>query len=435
MDRKGVFRKLRGSLFARLLAVIVLLGVVINLAVGAFFRTHFAYRGRAVFARNMSAYIGYLVRDIGLPPDLGVAEKRASDLLLYISISGRGVEWTSPGGTPADRRTLERLRPFGEGKAGVHLGRMVYVVEKEGYTFVFVPRGDAAPDEFDASLLLLIALLCAALAGTWFAIRRILGPLTLIARGVRETARGNFDNALPVRGADELAALSDSFNSMNTTIARMLRSREQLLLDVSHELRSPLTRLRLACELIDDPNARAGILDDVNVLEGMVRELLESERLDHPAGAVMREPVDISALVREAAATAAGGRYALGQEGAPPPAVRGDRERLGIVFRNVIENAVKFTPADGPPISIAISHNEDSIVVEVRDGGPGIGPEDLPFIFEPFYRADRARSHERGGYGLGLYLCKRIVEAHGGSIEATSAPGKGTAIRVSLPAG
>ncbi len=184
-----------------------------------------------------------------------------------------------------------------------------------------------------------------------------------------------------------------------------------------------------------DARARDGLLEDVRVLEGMVNELLETERLDRAPGSVVREPVDLPALVRAQAGIIAPGRHVISLEGDDPPPVTGDRARLETVFRNIIENAVKFSPADGAPISIEISHGAAAVTVRVRDHGEGIAQEDVPYIFEPFYRADRARSHARAGYGLGLYLCKRIVEAHGGTIEARSVPGEGTTISVRVPVG
>jgi signal transduction histidine kinase len=236
---------------------------------------------------------------------------------------------------------------------------------------------------------------------------------------------GDLNVAVPVVTRDEFGALTDTFNKMVGRVKQMIQARDQLLLDVSHELRSPLTRLKVALALLPDDENRAGMVSDLNEMEAMITELLELERMREGRG-LRREHLDIVPVLREAVEV-----YNSG-----PPGIRLvapasemwldiDREKIRIVLRNLLENARKFSLPDSQPIDITVEEDEGAILVRVRDDGPGIPESDLPNLFEPFYRVDRSRSRKTGGYGLGLSICKRIMEAHGGSISVANNPGRG----------
>ena len=231
-------------------------------------------------------------------------------------------------------------------------------------------------------------------------------------------------NARPI-SCNEFGALTDTFNKMVGRVKQMIQGRDQLLLDVSHELRSPLTRLKVALALLPDDENRVGMMGDLNEMEAMITELLELERMREGRG-LRRERQDVVPVLREVVEV-----YNSGPPGvrflAPPSEMwlDIDREKIRIVLRNLLENARKFSLPDSQPIEITFEEEAGAILVHVRDDGPGIPESDLPNLFEPFYRVDRSRSRKTGGYGLGLSICKRVMEAHGGSISVTNNPGRG----------
>jgi signal transduction histidine kinase len=264
-------------------------------------------------------------------------------------------------------------------------------------------------------------------------LRRVLRPVRSLDEGVARLSDGQLDVVLPTRTRDEFGALTEAFNFMVGRVREMIRARDQLLLDVSHELRSPLTRLKVALELMPDDDQRARMAADVVEMEAMVAELLELERLRDGRGLRLARQ-DLVPLLEDVAASfrdrAPGVRVVTTTPTIPLDL---DEHQVRIVFRNVLENAVKYSFADSRPIEIAAAEQNGAIVVRVIDDGPGIPPSDLANIFEPFFRVDRSRSKKTGGYGLGLSICKRIVEAHGGTIAVENNPGRGTSFVLTWP--
>jgi signal transduction histidine kinase len=263
---------------------------------------------------------------------------------------------------------------------------------------------------------------------------RALRPLRALHDGVARLSAGDLDVALPNRSRDEFGVLTDAFNRMAARVREMLRARDQLLLDVSHELRSPLTRLKVALALLPDSGKKAQAESDAAEMEAMITELLEFERLrDGRSLRIVR--TDLVSLVREAARPFRDGPPGVRVTASPAEILLDvDVEGVRTVLRNILGNAVKYSLPDSRPIDISTTHLGDSLVVRVIDDGPGIPDSDLPSLFEPFFRVDRSRSRKTGGYGLGLSICKRIVEAHGGSISAANNPGRGACFTLTFPA-
>jgi len=217
-------------------------------------------------------------------------------------------------------------------------------------------------------------------------------------------------------------------------VREMVRSRDQLLLDVSHELRSPLTRIKLALALSPDDTQRRRIEGYVAELEALIADLLEQERLR--AGRGLRLGRHDLVAVARAAVEASAHR--------PPGACLGsvpaetwlqiDPDRVRTVLDNLLENATKYALADSQPVVVSVAARGGAAELRVEDDGPGIPEQDLPSLFEPFFRVDRSRSRKTGGYGLGLSLCKRIMEAHGGRIAVEPRTGRGTCFVLTFPA-
>jgi len=426
------------SLFFKLLLVLLGAAVLVNVCVGGFFRMAFSHRAHEAMRQNLSRYAEYLARDIGSPPDTARARALARDHSLAVRYEGPGGAWATEPGLEGLAEGRRRFPPGhgGDDRMGWSRGRYFIQVERNGARYLFATDFRQAVGAKWPFVAALIGLLSLILAGTWLVIRRLLRPLRDLTAAVEGLGRGELGRQVPEgRRRDELGELARSFNGMSTRLREMVRGREQLLLDVSHELRSPLTRIKVALEMAPEGSAKESIRDDLGEMDAMIGEILEAARLDSAPGRLVPVPVDLAALAAEAAAGFAGS--GPGVEVAAPPEgglpATADKERVRKVLSNVIGNAVKYSRAAGRPVEVSFESRPDESVIHVEDRGIGIPAADLPRLFEPFYRVDRSRSRDTGGYGLGLSLCKRIMEAHGGSIEVRSREGEGARVSLRFP--
>jgi two-component system, OmpR family, sensor kinase len=299
------------------------------------------------------------------------------------------------------------------------------------------------PAAFLTAVLLALALGSIPLA------RAISSPLERLTAAARALGRGDLSARSGVRRRDEVGELALAFDDMAERLERLVRSEKELLANVSHELRTPIARIRVALELAaegDLEKARRFLGEigaDLAELELLVEEVLTAARLDLALGKgsasalpVARVRLDGAELVR-AAAERFRSRWPERQLAleVPPtlPQVEGDLGLLRRAVENLLDNARKYSdPAE--PVTLAGRVEGDSLVVEVRDRGRGIPPEDLPRLFTPFFRGDASRARDTGGVGLGLTLARRIAEAHGGTVRIESRPGQGTVAQVVVPA-
>ena len=265
-------------------------------------------------------------------------------------------------------------------------------------------------------------------------------PLRRMSRSMDRIASGDLDHRVPAGGRDEVASMGRSFNSMAERIQNMIRGQKELMAGVSHELRSPLGRMKLNLELLRSAGADEGRLremeGEVDALDGMVAELLVASRLDLGSETVRPEPCPLLVVAAEAwhrAALEAGERgIELSVEGDTDEPVFADRALLVRVLGNLFENAVRYGGAG--PVTLGATRDGERMRLRVRDRGEGVAPEHLPHLFDPFYRADPSRSRKTGGTGLGLMIVRRAVEAHGGRVTARQAEDGGLEIEFDLPA-
>jgi HAMP domain-containing protein len=313
----------------KLLVVLAAAGLFVNMCVGGFWRMSFFNHARAPLARNVSHYAHSLAAEIGSPPDTAKARALAARYALGIRYAGPGGSWESgPDGAPPAPAELEKNLREVEGEPGVRMGwakhRFVIEVPADGARFTFMAGFGPFPAGHVGYLAVLILLLSLCLTAAFLAIRRLLAPLKVLTKAVEHIRRGEFGYRIPACGHDELGELARSFNGMSGELEEMIRAREQLLLDVSHELRSPITRIKLALEMSPESAANDSIRDDLREMEAMIAELLEKARLDSANGKLQLEDVDLSTLAAEAAAPAGGRSDRLpGRRGA------GDPRRLG----------------------------------------------------------------------------------------------------------
>jgi heavy metal sensor kinase len=426
-----------------------------------------SYRARGVLVE----------RDTGgrpvLTSEVAAVLEVVPDYLVVTNRDGR-LLFASPDARALTFAEFEQLNgitapPPGSGGGATHvLGR--YRINPNGPTLHYVVR--SVPDaggQFGAILAgadtrsaelrlqellttLLIAFVVgvvpAVLVGRWIA-GRALEPVDRMITEVREITDGRSLHrrlAVPMEG-DELGRLAVTLNQMMTRLERSFAALRRFTADASHELKTPLTVVRAGVERAitrpDLPQETLAPLEEtlqeVNRMTELLEALLTLARADEGRADLHKESVDIREIIEEAGET---GELLAEHAGvaieihlpSEPVVVPVDRSRIRQLALNLIENAVKYTPRGGQ-VSVELGSHDGRVVFSVADTGIGIAPGDLPHVFDRFWRADsaRTRTSERPGTGLGLAICKWIAEAHGGTIEVQSRPGRGTTFTVGLP--
>lgn len=293
--------------------------------------------------------------------------------------------------------------------------------------------------------LILIALVSVALAAlaSWLSLGQALKPLeTATAIAEQITRADDLSRRIPYDGPpdDEIGTLTSAFNRSLEQLETLFTSQQRFLADVSHELRTPLTVIKGNADLIrklgPDDESINSIKDEADRLTRMVGDLLLLAQAESGKLTLGANPVELDALVLEVFQemhVLAAGKVNLKLTEIDEALVTGDRDRLKQVLLNLISNAIQYTPQDGE-VLVGMSKTGGVVSVTVRDSGPGIPPDDLPHIFERFYRGEKSRSRSKhGGFGLGLSIAYWIVQHHGGTIVVDSGPGKGTTFQVNLP--
>jgi heavy metal sensor kinase len=290
-----------------------------------------------------------------------------------------------------------------------------------------------------------LTLSLATFGGYWMS-RRALAPVDDIARVAKSITADDLGRRLPIPASrDELARLAETFNEMIGRLESSFRKITRFTADAAHELRTPLAVIRTTAEVAllegagrrDEREALEHVVAEIERTTQLVENLLLIAKADSGAAQLRREQVDLVATVDEACAQAGVlarvKGVALARE-LPERSiwVAGDGHALRRLFLILLDNAVKYTPAGGR-CEVRLAENGNEVVATVADNGIGIAADDLPHVFERFYRVDRARSREQGGAGLGLALGRWIAEAHGGGVFAESTLAGGSSFRVHLP--
>ncbi len=390
------------------------------------------------------------VTDGGPSPSQARAKALTERLPVTVTISGPQINWASH----PDQGPPEWIREKGREDAawnqedwgsGKNWPRILHRQTADGHRIEFGINGQAferRPRLIGYALTALLVLTGLA----WLYVRRILRPLDAIGAGARRFGAGDFSQPIPERcckAHDELGELAVTINTMGQDIHQMLEAKRALLLAISHELRSPLTRARLNTELLPEDDAlvspqREALLRDLQEMASLINDLLESERLSGQHAALQREPTDAVALAHEVlqALTTRHARAAsvpvVVADGLGPVAV--DASRLRLLLRNLLDNALRHGgDAPQPPELHLRPLARGGVAVEVRDHGPGVPEDQIGQLAQAFYRPDSARTRSAGGVGLGLYLCRLVAQAHGGAFKVRNAQ-PGLAVSVTLPA-
>ena len=276
--------------------------------------------------------------------------------------------------------------------------------------------------------------------------RRITSPLSELAGAAQELAAGKLDRRVAVRSADELGRVAASFNSMAERLQRNELAKRHMAADIAHELRTPLAVVQGTVDgMLDgiiepDRENLTSIKEEINLLTRLVTDLRTLSLAEAGQLRLDLEPTDLGMLVRRSVARIEPQCRQKGVdcriEGASAGLVAAiDPERMQQVMGNLLENALRYTPTGGRIAVSVYADKAGTATISVADSGQGIADEDLPYVFDRFYRADQSRSRKSGGSGLGLAIVKQLVEAHGGTVQVESSPGQGARFTISLPAG
>jgi len=265
----------------------------------------------------------------------------------------------------------------------------------------------------------------------YYATKTLFRPIDEIQSGVKLIGSGNLNHRISKRRDDQLGDLADDVNAMADDIKDMLEAKRQLLLGISHELRSPLTRSRVNLALMDESRSKSEVEKDIASMEQMITELLESERLNSRHVSLNLENTRLDQVIRDQVQSEFRGYIKVMQMDRVEASI--DIARIKLLMRNLLSNAIKHSVDPLRRATVSVLREGELNCIYVTDSGEGIDPEQIPHLTEPFFRADPSRQRKTGGYGLGLHLCKVIVEAHGGTLNITSEADIGTKIRCAFP--
>ncbi len=393
------------SLYFKLLAAFGVTFLVLLITLGAGISGGFSETRNSVFQKNLRHYAGLLAQEIGVPPDAGKAAALSAEL-------GVDIRWAAPG---------EELPP--------RPGRQGFRATLDGWTFSVLPRVFPLTPNLEGLLWALPG--CAlVLLASWALLRRLLSPLKQMAALASSLGVSDWKARIPVKGKDELASLAATFNAMADRIEGYWTSQQALLAAVSHELRSPLTRMRVALEFVSEEKIRESLRDDILRLDRMTGILLERERLGQRPDLLVLEPTNFPLWLDEVLVPFEKGGLVVERTGPPVTAVF-DRSRMGLVVSNLLENILKHAP--GSPAAVRWSPGP-GLTLSVEDRGPGLPPEAWPHWGQPFRgNLDPRRAVKDPGFGLGSSLVKSIVEAHGGTVSLRQNHPQGLVVEVHLP--
>ncbi len=382
------------------------------------------------FTRNVES----IIEDIGTPPNLNNAVRLANELNWTINIRNPIMRWSSDPDNrlDVDESTFDRnLSSDAEVRTVGNEG--IIHVNRSGYEFFLYPRFQGE-NRINAFVLYVGgALAVFVLFLNYMMVNRLLLPVRMLRRGAERIQKGDLGYRVESNRQDELGELTESINHMADSLQSMLEAKRQLLLAISHELRTPITKAKLRLEFMPASDEKEQLREDIDEIDLLISDLLEAERLNNEHAVLVEEPVFLAEFVEGVA-----GQFESYEGGIKIQVPTDDREflidrlRIRLLITNLLNNAIRHGEAN--PIEVNLSLSENEAIIEVIDQGEGIAEEHLPQLSEPFYRADSSRQRNTGGFGLGLYLSRLIAEAHGGELQISSMLGEGTHIRVRIPA-
>ena len=419
--------RLGHSLKGRLVALFLLLALAMSAAFMFGMQRALSSGWRDAVKPLLADYVDRLAADLGSPPEPAKIQALVARLPVSVRVEGPLVQIdTHP-------RPNHDHWQRGEFDRDADSGRLLQRRTNDGHLVTF-GLGDLNWRRSPGIVgWVTLSSLLALTAIAYLYVRRLLKPLEDIGAGAKRFGVGDFTTPIAVKRRDELGELASQINTMGDNIHQMLEAKRALLLAISHELRSPLTRARLNAELLSGGSERDALLRDLGEMRDLITDLLESERLAGGHAALHTESTDLNALVTELTATSFADRGIVTELAADLPLLPLDRTRWRLLMRNLLDNALRHGATADTPVRLSTRRDGDRVCMTVRDHGPGVPEAQLAQLGVAFYRPDSARQRATGGVGLGLHLCRLVAQAHGASwVIRNAAPG--LAVDVCLPA-
>lgn len=349
-------------------------------------------------------------------------DKRLPDGYRIASTSTRSSDCMQVEGRPHQRRSPEHRTACEALLITLHDGARLRLTVSPPRPPPLAPRMDFKT--YGILFLLSIGVLAALVA------RMTMHPLKQLAQAATELGNDIDRAPLPERGAREIRQAAAAFNAMQSRIRQHIKQRAHILAAITHDLQTPLTRLRLRLEKVDDAELREKLISDLSAMQGMVREGLDLARSMDSAEPM--QPLDLDSLIDSVCADAADAGQAVIVSGKTQASLLARPIALRRCLTNLIDNAVKY----GRHAQVSATHAGRSAVIRVGDGGSGIPDGELEKVFQPFYRLESSRSRDTGGTGLGLTIARNIAEQHGGTIRLRNHPEEGgLEVILTLPCG
>ena len=407
---------------------------------------------REIIGYYQTSYYDYMLADLQYPPNIGKAEEIVDQMPFDMRIMGEDLSWTSsPQFTITDAINFElSTLNVAKIKADIAEGRIssregMEAARHKNRTYAKIPFGDytiflvtpkmSVPVQRTYVIEAIIAITLLVLLICYGLVQRIFRPIKSIEEGATRIGQGELEHRIDVKQKDELGSLAQKINLAASNAQETLEQIEALGLAVSHELRSPLTRARLEVELLEDDKIKEDLLNEVNAMETIITNLLDSEALDSGHKKLQLETFELNEMINQMVKKS--GFLADSNIVFTPledkTDIEADKILVEVMIKNILENAIRYNPPEGEPIQVIIKYIEDTYEIKIRDFGPGFSEEDITKVTEPFYRTDQSRSRQSGGFGLGLYLCKQIVKAHQGTISIENHEKIGTVVALTIP--
>ncbi len=442
-----MIERLRRSLSFRLLAIFLLLGLVFSYFATVGIRWVYSEDDlRELISGHLSLHVDYVRRDIGDPPRIDRAIAITEKVPVDIRIAGGGVDWASDPDFPRiDELEFGASDLFSEAP-GAWLDELenVQFAVSDGHRFLKIADGDysiivssprISDDSTGPSLLPvilgigLVGLLIGYLCVDW-----LFQPINAIREGAARIGGGDLEHRISGYRADQLGDLAEDVNKLAGDVRNMLDAKRQLLLGISHELRSPLSRLRLGLEFLEEGRHKEDLRAEITEMEQIIATLLDAERLNSRHSPLQRTDV----MVGDLTAQLIDDYFARDHERIVvdiPDDLEAtvDDTRLFLLLKNLVGNALRYSTAEDGPVHISATRHAGALRMVVQDCGPGLSAKQQASFGEPFYRGDPSRTRDTGGTGLGIYIAKLIAEAHGGALHVDTDYRDGARLVATLP--
>jgi signal transduction histidine kinase len=413
-----------------MLVLIICLVFLINILVFSVFH-YYSLKLDSSSRANLEAYAVYIKDDLGLPPNKVKAAALSKKLNASVSYHSESEKWVT--GQHTEDFPDDKLYPLVDSE-GINVAsshgfiRFTFTEANHVLTVRILPNTSDL-HELRILLLLLLGFVVIILFSAFLVIRKLLSPIKMMYSAMEIVRAGDFQHRIQHKGKDELGQLCTTFNDLSETIEQAIYSREHLIADISHELRTPLTSMRIAADMVDDKELKASLIDDISHMDKLINTVLEYSRFGFSNLTIKKNQFNFTKIAKKCVSPFNKDVELIELVIDDEIIFYGSSLLIESLITNLLSNAVKYSSNSEKHVLMMAEAKDGILNITIRDHGAGISGEDIPYIFEPFYRSDSARTRNTG-FGLGLSICKKIVDIHNGEISVSSTEGAGTEIKI-----